>query len=278
MAPAPLRTPEPEPTQAVDQATLFDPDGTVLDTGAAVAHGRYRVDELVGRGGMAEVYRATDTLLDRQVAVKVMHDGVRDAAAEFRFAEEARLLGSLAHPGLVTVYDAGTSGGRPFIVMELVEGSSLAAVLSEGRVDIDQAREMVAEIAEALAVVHATDVIHRDVKPANILIDGEGAALLSDFGIARIASEVGQHTAIGAAIGTVSYLAPEQVSGGEPSTAIDIYALGLVLLELVTGEKTFAGTVAESAVARLSGIPQIASWVPDDLRVLDHRHDESRAG
>ncbi len=257
-----------EVTQHVDVAALFDPAATVLDEGSVVAGGRYRIEELIGRGGMAEVYRATDTVLDRKVAVKVMHDGVRDETAEFRFAEEARVLGGLTHPGLVTVHDAGTSGGRPYIVMELVNGQSLADVMIERRFDEAEASAIVAGVAEALCAVHEINVIHRDVKPANILLDADGAPMLSDFGIARIASEVGQHTATGAAIGTVSYLAPEQVGNGEATTAIDIYALGLVLLELLTGVKAFTGTVAEAAVARLVGGLEIPQWLSPSLREL----------
>ncbi|GAB2763966.1 hypothetical protein GCM10027020_15140 [Nocardioides salsibiostraticola] len=257
-----------EATQYVDAAALFDPTTTTLDRGAVVAGGRYRIDELVGRGGMAEVYRATDTVLDRDVAVKVMHDGVRDESAEFRFAEEAKVLGRLEHPGLVTVHDAGTSGGRPYIVMKLVDGSSLSEIMAERRIDPDEASAIVAGVAEALCAVHEIDVIHRDVKPANILIDADGLPLLSDFGIARIASEVGQHTATGTAIGTVSYLAPEQVGKGEATTAIDIYALGLVLLELITGVKAFTGTLVEAAVARLVSPVEVPEWISPRLRDL----------
>ena len=213
--------------------------------------GRYELGDVVGTGGMARVYRATDTLLDRQVAVKLFRDDLDEQEAA-RADVEMQTLAGLHHPGLVAVHDAGTAEGRPYLVMELVEGPTL------GGTDVDLAK-VGAEVAEALAYVHAHGIVHRDVKPANILLSPTGAKL-TDFGIARVLDGA-RHTGTGLTVGTAPFLAPEQVTGDPVTPATDVYALGLVLLECLKGEREYVGAPVEAALARLHRTPV----VPADL-------------
>jgi serine/threonine protein kinase len=214
--------------------------------------GRYELGEVLGTGGMARVYRATDKLLDRQVAVKLFRDDLDDDAAA-RAEAEMQTLAGLHHPGLVAVHDAGTSDGRPYLVMELVEGPTLGS----GEGDL---AAVGAQVAEALAYVHAKGVVHRDVKPANILLSPVGAKL-ADFGIARVLDGV-RHTGTGLTVGTAPFLAPEQVTGDPVTPATDVYALGLVLLEGLKGQREYVGPPVEAALARLHRPPAIPSELP----------------
>ncbi|MBO3083758.1 serine/threonine-protein kinase [Cellulomonas fengjieae] len=236
---------------------------------------RYRLEAVLGRGGMATVHRAHDLLLGRDVAVKVfpaVHDGADDLA---RNRAEISVLATLSHPALVTLHDAGTVHGadgsqQVYLVMELVEGSTLAERLRGGALGAEQAALVGRDVAEALAVVHARGIIHRDIKPANILLTradaldgGRGArpvVKLADFGIARLAGAA-RLTMTGMTLGTMSYLSPEQATGGPLAPASDVYGLGLVLLECATGRPAFSGTMAEVTSARLVSSPAI----PDDL-------------
>jgi eukaryotic-like serine/threonine-protein kinase len=230
---------------------------TDVDAGPLLG-GRYVVGPVLGVGGMAHVHRGTDTLLGRDVALKLFRD---DVAAEdaLRIDAEVRTLAALNHPGLVAVYDAGT-GSAPYLVMELIEGRTLAACCLDGSLGPERVAEVGAELAEALAHVHGRGVVHRDVKPANVLLTQEGRAKLTDFGIARLVDSV-RHTRTGLTIGTAPYLSPEQVRGEPVGPASDVYALGLVLLECLTGRREYPGAEIESALARLSRPPA----VPDDL-------------
>jgi hypothetical protein len=229
--------------------------------------GRYVLGPLLGRGGMADVYQAHDRTLGRQVAVKLLRDRSPDPSDRARFVTEAQTLARLNHPNLVTILDAGISDERPFLVLELVVGCSLAAELR--RQDRELAPERVAsigaQVAAALAHCHAAGVVHRDVKPGNILLAEDGRALLTDFGISRLLDGSAPHTKTGFTIGTASYLAPEQVYGDEVSAAVDLYALGLVLLEACTGRREYAGTPVEAAVARLHRSPRIPADLPSSL-------------
>ena len=233
-----------------------------MDSGRLVA-GRYRLGPALGSGGMATVYGAVDESLGRRVAVKLFHADLANAGDERRQAEEVSLLAGLNHPALVTLFDAGRDNEGAFIVMELVEGVDLRTRLASGPLDPRQAADVGADIASALAHIHARGVAHRDVKPANILLpSGSGGgvphAKLADFGIARLIDST-RLTAAGAVVGTASFLSPEQARGEQVSTPSDVYSLALVLLEALTGERAFPGTAVESTMARLARDPDIPS-------------------
>ena len=218
---------------------------------------RYRLEALLGRGGSAEVWRATDEALQRAVALKLVTvSGGEDA---HRVGDEARLLAKLSHPGLVPVYDAGTDeAGRPWVVMELVDGETLADTIRRGVLPSERTAEIGARLADALAYVHGQGLVHRDVKPANVLLGGDGRVRLTDFGIARLV-DAARVTATGLTVGTAAYLSPEQVTAEPVGPPADIYALGLVLLECLTGKREYPGTAVEGALARLSRQPEIPS-------------------
>jgi len=242
----------------------FDAPG---ETGSLLAD-RYELGDVLGRGGMAEVYRGFDRLLGREVAIKVLRDDAGDAAARARFDSEARTLARLSHSGLVTVLDAGFASRRPFLVMELVDGPSLAHVIARGPLDLESVGSVGLQIAQALAYAHGAGVVHRDVKPGNVLLGGDGRVKLADFGIARLVGETVRHTQTGMTIGTAAFLAPEQVQGQDVTGAADVYSLALVLLEAVTGERVFPGTPTEAALARLHRQPDIPDELPAMWRLL----------
>ena len=233
-----------------------------MDVGTLVA-GRYEVLGSLACGGMADVLVAHDRRLQRDVALKVARATATTDRA--RFDAEIRLLASLQHPHLVRMFDAGVHEGDAFLVLELADGPTLGAQLCSGPVSDEQWRALGRDLAGALAHVHDRGIVHRDVKPANVLTAADGRWLLADFGIARLLDATGL-TATGTAVGTPAYLAPEQVTGGCATSASDVYALGLVLLEAATGRPAFAGDWREAARARLtedpdlSGVP--ASWRP----------------
>jgi serine/threonine protein kinase len=225
---------------------------------------RYLVLSLLAAGGMADVYVARDTQLGRRVAVKVL----RDSGGTARFRAEAQTLARLRHPSLVSVLDLGEHDGRPYQVLELVEGSTLADRCRAGALDQGDVARMGEQIAGALAHVHAAGVVHRDVSPGNVLLSHDGSAHLADFGIARLVEDHPAMTEVGQTLGTVPYLAPEQVTGETLTPAVDVYALGLVLLEALTGERAFDGVPHEAAVARLHQDPAVPVTLPADWREL----------
>lgn len=223
--------------------------------------GRYRLESLIGRGGSAEVWRAQDEALERKVALKlVTGSGGEDAG---RVGDEARLLARLSHPGLVPVYDAGTDdSGRPWVVMELVEGGTLADEIARGPIEPVRVAHIGQVLAEALCYVHQQGLVHRDIKPANVLLGRDGRVRLTDFGIARLV-DAARVTATGLTVGTASYLAPEQVTGSDVGPRADLYSLGLVLLEALTGEREYPGSAVEVALARLHRQPEVPADLPD---------------
>lgn len=225
---------------------------------------RYRLDEILGRGGMAEVWRATDPVLDRSVAVKLLRDTADEEADRLRFTAEARTLARLSHPGLVMLLDAGINAERPYLVLELVEGRTLDQECGGRPTDPARVAEIGRELGAAIAYAHEAGVIHRDVKPANVLLGRDGRVKLADFGIARLIGETVRHTRTGQAIGTAAYLSPEQVRGEDVTVATDVYSLGLLLLEALTGERAYPGTPTEAALARLSRQPEIPDSLPED--------------
>ena len=211
-----------------------------------VLAGRYALQGLIGQGGMADVELAHDQVLDRQVAVKILHTRYADDPAFLeRFKREARAAASLNHPNMVAVYDTGEEDGRPFIVMEYVKGRSLREVLRREGVLPQRAAEMTADAALALHYAHERGLIHRDIKPANIMVSEEGQVKVTDFGIARaVNAETVTQTA--AVFGTAAYIAPEQAQGHDVDARTDVYSLGVVLYEMLTGRQPFT---ADSAVA-----------------------------
>ena len=228
-----------------------------LATESRVLAGRYELKGKLGAGGAADVHRGWDVVLRRFVAVKVVHGGEVD---ERRFDNEVRTLAGLSHPGLLSVYDVGTSGGTSFVVMQLVEGTTLRDRLLDGTFTPAQVRALGHQLADTLAHVHGERVVHRDVKPSNILLDGSDTAYLADFGLARSLGST-RITNTREVVGTAAYLAPEQVRGEEVGPPADVYALGLVLLECVTGYREYQGNRVEAAVARLRRPP----WIPHDV-------------
>ncbi|MFC6597098.1 protein kinase domain-containing protein [Kitasatospora paranensis] len=212
-------------------------------------NGRYELVEILGVGGMATVYRGVDRQLGRQVAVKVLNGGLADDPrfAE-RFGREAQHAAMLVHPRIVMVFDSGVDEGSPYIVMELVQGRTLGRLLAEqGPLPVDRAVGVAAAVCEALEVAHGAGLVHRDVKPGNIMITDDGGVKVVDFGIARAGSSAGQQlTQTATVLGTAAYLSPEQATAAPLDGRSDLYAVGCVLVEMLTGEPPFA---AETPVA-----------------------------
>ncbi len=229
---------------------------------------RFRVGELLGRGGMADVHRAVDERLGREVALKVLRGHTASPADRERFAAEARLVAQLDHPYIVSLLDAGLDEDQPWLAMQLVDGVTLGSRLGGRPLPEQEVAQVGVQVAEALAYAHAQGVVHRDVKPGNVLIAPDGRALLADFGIARLLDSTARHTADGQAVGSPAYLAPEQAGAGAISGATDVYALGLVLLEALTGERAWRGTTSEIVFARLQGPPAVPDTLPARWRDL----------
>lgn len=250
--------------------------------------GRYRLDARIGRGGMAEVFRGWDQVLHREVAIKMFRPGSAGDAGVPGPQAEARILAGLNHPNLVAVYDAHLDNGashpygvtdadsdssRPrtagaaYLVMELVPGPSVAERLTRGPLLPAEVAHIGAGVAAALDFVHHRGLVHRDVKPANILLRVDGVAKLTDFGIAQFLADP-DATADGVIAGTAAYLSPEQVHGTRVGPPSDIYSLALVLLEACTGSREYPGPPVEAATARLTRAPHLPTWLPEPVRDL----------
>ena len=228
---------------------------------SGVEIGGYRVEELIGRGGMGEVYRAHDGRLDRNVALKILAPRYADDDAfRERLLRESRLAASLDHPNVVPVYDAGEVDGRFFLSMRYVEGTDLRALLRrDGALAAERALEIVSQVAGALDAAHAKGLVHRDVKPSNVLMDERGHCYLADFGLTQSVSDRGQATD-GSLLGTLDYVAPEQIRGDEVDGRADVYALGCMLFECLTGEVPFrAPSEVATIYAHLEEAPPTAS-------------------
>ncbi|WJS91889.1 serine/threonine-protein kinase [Microbacterium testaceum] len=256
---------EPTPTVAYDRAVddLFD--------------GRYRLGRVLGQGGYARVYEAVDTALERTLALKVIDGDGADPSDVARVRSEIRLLASLSHPSLVTLYDAKLDAKPAYLAMELIAGPTLTDRIARGPLPGPDVARIGREIAEAFAVIHGRGIVHRDVKPSNILIRpaahaGESPrATLADFGIASLVGAT-RVTRADTVIGTAAYLSPEQARGMPAGPASDVYALGLVLLEALTGSRPFGSrTPHEALAARLVAAPEIPAQIPPAWREVLER-------
>jgi len=242
--------------------------------------GPYEVLSTLGTGGMAEVYRARDTRLGRDIALKVVNEVLAgDPELVRRFEQEARVAGSLNHPNLVAVYDFGLHEGSPYFITELLKGESLRQRLSRGRIPLDSALDWAAQLAQGLAAAHARGIIHRDVKPENVFVSSDGHVKLLDFGIAKLAegnrtdgshgilddtvTPTGHGTQTGIILGTPAYMSPEQVRGEHVDARTDIFSLGAVLYEMLSGQRPFpGGSLIESSHAILHDDPPPLPNVP----------------
>jgi eukaryotic-like serine/threonine-protein kinase len=236
-------------TEPRDPATAAPDVGRLVD-------GRYRLGAVIGVGGMATVHRALDTKLDRPVAIKLLRrEVIEDTDIAMRFRREALAATVLRHPNIVACLETGTDDGQPFLVMELIEGEDLAARLRRGgRLAATEAARIGLDVARALGVAHVRGIVHRDVKPGNILLARDGRAMVTDFGIARLAADA-EGAVPGTTLGSVHYFSPEQATGATTTPASDVYSLGLVLYESLTGQRAWSGdSTASLAAARIGSV------------------------
>jgi serine/threonine-protein kinase len=233
----------PGVTEPTDPVSAAPDDGRLID-------GRYRLAEVIGSGGMATVHRALDTRLDRVVAVKLLRrEVIADPDIAMRFRREALAATVLRHPNIVACLETGTDDGQPFLVMELIEGEDLTARLRRGgRLAPAEAARIGLDVARALGVAHVRGIVHRDVKPGNILLARDGRAMVTDFGIARLAADA-EGAVPGTTLGSVHYFSPEQATGATTTAASDVYSLGLVLFETLTGQRAWSGDTTTQLVA-----------------------------
>ena len=249
-----------------------------MPVAAGVRLGPYEIQSLIGAGGMGEVYRARDTRLDRTVAIKVLpSDLASDPDRRSRFEREAKTIAALAHPHICMLHDVGEQDGTPFLVMEYLEGETLAHRLFKGHIPLPTALEIATQMADALAAAHEHGVVHRDLKPANIMVDEHGRVKLLDFGLAKLLEPLGGEmastrslavqTGEGRIVGTVAYMSPEQAQGRLVDARSDAFSFGAVLYEMITGRRAFQGDTGMSTVAAvINQEPQpTGPEVPRDL-------------
>ena len=241
----------------------------LTDADASFRFGPYEIVGQLGAGGMGQVYRARDTRLQRNVAIKILHEtGALDPERRRRFAQEAVAASALNHPNIITVYDVGIESDTPYLVSELIEGTSLRAEMNRGRLSLKRTIEIVHQVAEGLAAAHEAGIVHRDLKPENVMVTADGRVKIVDFGLAKtdIADELvgaptATQTAAGLIVGTVPYMSPEQARGGKADFRSDQFALGVMLYEMTTATHPFT---RETAVQTLSAI--IAEEPPDPAK------------
>src|SRR6266702_1080225 len=263
-----INTPDKQNTRkivAMDDTLADTLTGRLLD-------GRYAVTARIAHGGMATVYQATDTRLDREVALKVMHaELARDEEFVRRFIGEAKSVARLSHQNVVAVFDQGADGPLLYLAMEYVPGRTLKELLRDsGRFSPAAALEIMAGVLDGLAAAHASGIVHRDVKPENVLLTADGRIKVADFGLARAQSAAG-HTRAGLLIGTVAYVPPEQVTGGSTGPGGDVYSAGVMLFELLTGRLPFTGDTPLSVAYQHvnSGVPAPSTLVPGIPAAVD---------
>src|SRR5690348_1326772 len=272
--PTPSPSRSPRSTRVTDPLTSSDAISGGRFTPGQILAERYRVVALAGRGGMGEVFRAEDLKLGQIVAMKFLPERFsQDAAALERFHTEVRNARQVSHPNVCRVFDIGESDGSLFLTMEYVDGEDLASVVRRiGRLSPDKATEIARQICAGLAAAHERGVIHRDLKPANIMLDGAGKIRITDFGLAGIAASIQGEEA---RAGTPAYMAPEQLAGKQVTTKSDIYSLGLILYEILTGKRAFeASTLQELVRLRDSGTITNPSTLVRDLDPLIERRSE----
>src|SRR3954447_513775 len=236
--------------------------------------GRYRLDERIAGGGMGDVWRGTDEVLGRTVAIKVLLSALMEEPgfAE-RFRGEARTMATINHPGVVDIYDYGSENATAFLIMEYVEGDALSRTLGRvGRLTPARAMALIAQAADALHAAHEKGIVHRDVKPGNLLVRPNGTLVLTDFGIAR-SELVGQLTAAGSVLGTASYISPEQATGAVATPASDVYALGVVAYQCLSGRRPFEGdNPLEIAMRHVRETPRpLPADIPPAVRAIVER-------
>jgi serine/threonine protein kinase len=233
--------------------------------------GRYRLDDRIAVGGMGEVWRATDLVLERPVAVKLLQPGYTEHKENLvRFRAEARHMSSLSHPGIAQIYDYREADPPypPFLVMELVNGPSLARLLDQGPLGPARTMGLIAQAAMALQAAHAAGLVHRDIKPGNLLVSQDKQVKITDFGIASVAGSTSM-TRPGMLIGTAAYLAPERIMGEPATPATDLYALGIVAYQCLTGRLPFEGKPLAVALAHQEKpLPPLPPWVPAEVAAL----------
>lgn len=275
--PTPRRTPQPASRMSKASSSggihlsSSDPIGGGRFTPGAIVAGRYRIVALAGRGGMGEVYRADDLKLGQSVAIKFLPEALtHDSSALERFHSEVRIARQVSHPNVCRVFDIGEADGVTFLTMEFVDGEDLGSLIRRiGRLSPDKATEIARQICAGLGAAHERGVIHRDLKPANVMLDGQGKVRITDFGLAGIAASI-QGAEVRA--GTPAYMAPEQLAGKEVTTKSDIYALGLILYEILTGKRAFeASTLPELIKVREQSAPTNPSTLVKDLDPLVER-------
>ena len=229
----------------------------VLTKGTMVAH--YRIVEKIGAGGMGEVYLAEDTKLNRRIALKFMPSHLAsDKDLRIRFTREAQAAAKLDHPNIIPVHEVGEYEGRPYIAMAHIEGRSLRDLIKHGKLSISEAVALTMQICDGLQKAHEAGIVHRDIKPGNIIIDNAGRARILDFGLATVTGD-DKLTKTGSTLGTVGYMAPEQISGMNVDKRADIFSLGVILYEMITGRRPFTGD-NDAAV-----IKAITDSVPEPL-------------